>query len=493
MLIDETKVNAALCRKSFWNFIKEFWSTIIPEKPVFNWHLKYLADRAQRICERIFAGEAKESDLVCNVPPGTSKSSEFSIMLPAWCWTRMPSFRFLGASFAHDLALELSRKCRDLVKSEKYQEYFPEVKLRTDMDTKSYFVNTKGGMRYSVGSGGSPIGRHFHLIVIDDPINPQEAMSELILQNTHNWIDGSLSTRKIDGQVTAIILVMQRLHQDDPSARMLKRKDVRHVCLPATDDFRVYPQFLAQHYKDGLLDPVRLPRMVLEGWRTRGEYFFSGQYGQDPVPLGGGMFRTTELKFGVPPKMKRVVRYWDKAGSMGKGDWTAGVKVGLDFTGRIWILDVVRVRLDAYNREKLILTTAKLDGQKVVVGIEQEPGSAGKESAENTARTLAGFRVKLNPVSGKGNKEARWDPLASMVNSGNVFMPGTCVKDSHWGNEFVEEMRFAPFATHDDQVDAASGAFSLLIRGKARCGGMKRRGQTDTVRGPSIFAHEGNE
>jgi len=115
MMLDQDKVEAALCRKSFYHFLKSFWSTIIPEAPVFNWHLKYLCDRAQRICERIFKSEPRDSDLAVNVPPGTSKSTVFSIMLPAWCWTRMPSFRFLGASFAHDLSLDLSRKCRDLV------------------------------------------------------------------------------------------------------------------------------------------------------------------------------------------------------------------------------------------------------------------------------------------------------------------------------------------------------------------------------------------
>jgi len=469
MIVDPDKVEAALYRKSFYEFLKAFWHVIIPEKPVFNWHLKYLCDRAQRICERIFLGEPKDGDLVCNVPPGTSKSSVFSIMLPAWCWTRMPSFRFLGASFAHDLSLDLSRKCRDLIKSEKYQKLFPNIELRSDQDTKSYFVNTKGGMRYSVGAGGSPLGRHFHLIVIDDPINPQEAMSELVIKSTNGWIDGSLSTRKIDAQVSCIILVMQRLHQDDPSAFMLKKGNVRHVCLPATDEYHIYPERMKEYYKDGLLDPIRLPKAVLDNWETYGSYFFSGQYGQDPVPLGGGMFKTDCLKEGFPPKIKMTIRYWDKAGSLGKGDWTAGVKMGMDHTGRIWVLDVQRVRLDAFRREKLIHQTAVIDGSKVRIGVEQEPGSSGKESAENTARTLIGFRVTLNPVSGKGAKEQRWDPLATQINAGNVYYA-----DGPWVKDFKEELKFAPFGSHDDQIDAAAGAMSMLIRGRARVGGLKR-------------------
>jgi len=330
-------------------------------------------------------------------------------------------------------------------------------------------------MRYSVGSGGSPIGRHFHLIVIDDPINPQDALSDLVLNTTNAWIDGSLSTRKIDGRVTAMILVMPRLHQDDPTAKMLKRKDVRHVCLPATSEFKIFPKFLEEQYKDGLLDSVRLPEEVLDGWRAKGDYFFSGQYGQDPVPLGGGMFKTTEIKYGYPTKMKRVVRYWDKAGSLGAGDWTAGVKMGLDWNDRIWILDVKRVRLDAFRREKLILQTAEMDSTKVRIGVEQEPGSSGKESAENTARTLIGFRVVLNPVSGKGNKEARWDPFATQVNAGNVYLSGSSVKDTPWAEAFLEELRFAPFGSHDDQIDAAAGALSMLIKGRARVGGVKRK------------------
>lgn len=460
-----------LCRASFFAFLKEFWHQVIPEKPHWNFHIKYLCKRMQAVAERVFRGEAKKWDLVVNVPPGTSKSSIISIFFPAWVWTRMPTARVLGASYTHNLALDLSRKCRDVVMSDKYQSMYPNIKIRSDQSTKTYFVNTQGGMRLSVGSGGSPLGYHFHFLLVDDPINPQEAISDTVLKSTNDWIDRQISTRKIDARVTVMILVMQRLAQGDPAAEMLKKKKVSHVCLPATDEYDIVPAEMRKFYKDGLLDPVRLPHVVLDEWRERGDYFFSGQFGQNPVPLGGGVFKVDgirTLRSGELPKMRKVVRYWDKAGTLDGGDWTVGAKLGVDDSMRVYVLDVVRVRLDSYRREKLMRGIAESDGVRVVIGIEQEPGSSGKESAEATARTLIGYTVKLNPVSGKGEKIIRWDPFSTQVNAGNVS-----IVDAPWNKEYLDELRFAPFGTHDDQIDASSGAFSLLLKGRTRVGGMQ--------------------
>ena len=142
-------VERDLCRSSFFYFLKKFWHIVIAENPHYNFHIKYLCKRMQAVAERVFRGEEKKWDLVVNVPPGTSKSSIISIFFPAWVWTRMPSARILGASYTHNLALDLSRKCRDVVMSDEYRTMFPDVKIRSDQSNKSYFMNTKGGMRLS--------------------------------------------------------------------------------------------------------------------------------------------------------------------------------------------------------------------------------------------------------------------------------------------------------------------------------------------------------
>ena len=469
--LDADRLKIRLVKNSFYEFVKEFWSTVVAERPVWNWHIKYLCDQAQAVMERVMREEPKEYDLVTNVPPGTSKSTIFSIMLPAWAWARKPSLRFICCSYDSNLAWNLSRKCRKVIKSEKYQRWFPEVSLVSDQDTKTLFANSEGGERYAVGSGGGIIGNHAHCIIIDDPLDPKRAASDVELEAVNNWIKEELSGRKVDKRVTATMVIMQRLHQTDPSAVMVKSGGVRHIKLPATTEGEVLPAELEVNYKDGLLDPIRMPQSVLEEIKAgpRGMFVFSGQYLQDPVPPGGGMFQTFKFMVDKPPplaKFKRLVRYWDKAATQSGGAYTVGLLMGTDPDDVFWVLDVVRVQFDSNRREKLILSTAQRDGRGVWVGLEQEPGSGGKESTENTVRNLAGFIVRYNKPT--GDKELRADPYSVQVNAGNVRLaPGK------WNDDYIEELRYFPFSTYKDQVDASSGAFGLLYKKKIRLGGLE--------------------
>jgi predicted phage terminase large subunit-like protein len=392
--------------------------------------------------------------------------------------------------------MDLSRKSRDVIKSEKYRAAFPEIKLRSDQDVKSYFANTAGGARMATSTGGAILGFHGHFIVIDDPLNPNEALSEIELENANNWMDNTLSQRKVDKNITPTILIMQRLHQNDPSAHMEKvareaqqiairageinpSLKLKHVCLPAelTDD--VKPRGLRKYYnRDRLMDGVRLPMSVLNDARARGSYFYSGQFLQNPVPLGGGMFKTDRIRIDTPPPLntfKMIVRYWDKAGTADDGAYTAGPKLGLDREGRFWILHCTRGQWSSDRRETIIKQTAQRDGRRVIVGVEQEPGSAGKESAEGTAKNLAGFRVRIdNPT---GDKVLRADPFSVQVNNRNVFMV-----EGEWNQDYIDELKFFPLSTYKDQVDASSGGFKLLTKGKKKVGAMKRSGEVSGVR-----------
>ena len=462
-------IKASLCRSSLERFVRAFWHTVNPVKLVWNWHMEVVCRELQRVAERVFRGEAKEHDLVINIPPGSSKSTLVSIMFPAWVWTRMPTARFICVSYAYQLALDLSRKCRDVLRSELYARMYPQIRMRHDQDAKGYFVNTLGGDRYCAGSGGSVTGLHAHFILIDDPLDPNEATSDLELDRTNYWITNTLPSRKVDQNVSVTVLVMQRLHQDDPTNVFMNRGNVRQIKLPATVDWDVSPPELASRYVGGLLDTERLPRQVLEQVaKDVGDYGFAGQYGQDPVPLGGGMFRTSELKYeNSAPEMRRVIRFWDKAGTTStRGAYTVGLKLGLAKDGSLWVTDVVRVRLDSFRREKLIREIARLDGKRCEVGIEEEPGSGGKESAENTVRRLIGYTVRV--VRPHGTKESRAEPVSVQVNKGNLFL----VK-AGWNKEFVQEMRFFPYSKFKDQIDALSGAFTIVSGGRRRVGGIK--------------------
>lgn len=475
--VDEYSLTASICRDSFWDFVQEFWEFVVPERPVWNWHMEYLATELQKVAERVFAGLPKEYDTIINIPPGTSKSTICSVLFPMWTWTRMPSARCLCGSYAYPLALDLSRKSRDLLNSVKYQKCFPNIALRLDQDTKGYFANTNGGVRYAFGVNGSVLGMHGHFIIVDDPLDPNRATSDAELKSTNLWMRETLSGRKVDKAVTAEILVMQRLHQNDPSGdRLSNRKvPVHHICIPAKVSEFVSPPELKEKYVDGLMDPIRLSEEVLENAKaTLQEYGYACQYDENPIPRGGGMFKTDRFSIipNAPPNLRKVVRYWDKAGTSGGGAFTVGVKMGVDFDPanknyipKYYIIDVQRVQFESMLRERLVKNTAERDGRHCQVWIEQEPGSSGKDSVNACIRMLAGFSARADRVT--GDKELRADTYSTQVNAGNVFL----VKGL-WNNEFIEEHKFFPYSKYKDQVDGASGAFNILSKPKLIIGAL---------------------
>jgi len=129
MLIDRNELEASICEDSLYDFVKQFWHEIIPEEPVWNWHIEVLCHYLQEAAERVFLGLPKEHDLVINVPPGTTKSTVASVMFPAWCWIRMPTCRIIGTSWAHHLATDMSRKSRDVIRSDRWTSLFGESAL----------------------------------------------------------------------------------------------------------------------------------------------------------------------------------------------------------------------------------------------------------------------------------------------------------------------------------------------------------------------------
>jgi predicted phage terminase large subunit-like protein len=467
--INKYDLRASILRDSFVDFVRFFWDTICPEKMVENWHIPYLCGELQTMAEKVFRGEPRDEDMIINISPGTSKSTICSIMFPAWVWTRMPSARLICGSYAYMLALELSRKTRMLVESELHRAYFPEVELMDDQNTKEYFVTKQGGGRRAVGTGGSITGFHAHFILVDDPIDPQGALSEADLKAANLWMRETLPTRKVDKALTPTVLIMQRLHQNDCTGDWLSRQrvGVKHICLPAELSDNVKPESTREKYVDGLMDPVRLPRHILrENEVTLGQYGYSGQFGQRPTPRGGGMFRASRIEIDTPPRtFVSRVRYWDKAGTKDGGAYTAGVLMGKDLEGQWWVTDVKRGQWDSAEREKIIRQTAEIDGIGVIVGVEQEPGSGGKESAENTVRRLAGFRVRVDRPT--GDKVLRADPFSVQVNMGNVK-----IVRGEWNHAFLEELEHFPNSTYKDQTDACSGAFALQAKVRRRIGGL---------------------
>ena len=474
-------VTRELNNRSLYNFLQYFWKNVSPHKFTPNWHIEYLCRELEKLAENVGDRKPREYDLIINVPPGSTKTITCSIMFPVWCWTRWPWMRFITASYSGQLSLESAEYARELIRSTEFQEVYPDLEIKDDKDTKGNFRIAQrvpglskvrkpklvaGGNRYSTSVGGTLTGFHGDILIVDDPLNPQQAVSDVELANVNHWMEQTLPTRKTDKDVTPTILIMQRLHQDDPTGHTLakKKENIKHISIPGEcRNYKEYvqPQELLKYYTDDVMDPKRLPWRVLQDLEIDlGQYGYAGQIGQNPTPPGGGMFKVDMFQIlNTLPNEEHIVktvRYWDKAATQDDGAYTVGVKMGLLNNGRWIILDVRRGRWSTEVRERVILDTAINDGYDTVVWLEQEPGSAGKESSENTIRNLAGFAVYAERPT--GNKEQRATPYSVQVNNRNILL-----MNSIWNRDFIEEHRFFPHGTYKDQVDAAGGAFSRLI------------------------------
>ena len=319
--IDFDKARAALCQKKLSFFVREFWDIVVQDPLIWAPHLDIFCNEVQVMFERIFRREEKMYDLIINVPPGTSKSTIITIMAPVWAWCCDPSVRIISSSYSEALSTEHAVKSRDIVKSDKYRLYFPEVALKKDEDNKTNYKTTRGGQRFATSTGGTVTGTHAHIIIIDDPLNPKQAASEAQLYEANFWFDKTIPTRKVDKKVSVMVVVMQRLATNDPTGHLLEKKKegIRHVCLPGELSSNVKPDEYRSIYVDGMLDPARLGRSVLDELRIDlGADGYAGQIGQLPVPAGGLIWKkwfrlVPDERFPAKDKLSQFGTDWDLA------------------------------------------------------------------------------------------------------------------------------------------------------------------------------------
>ncbi len=481
---------------SMFYYVQEMWSQVCADKPKWNWHIPYLCAELTNVAVRVSKGIISPYDLLINIPPGTTKSLLTSVFFPSWCWTRWPWMQFIKTSHSASLSLEHAEMCRDLVISEKYETWYPHIRIKRDKKAKSNFrvmhkdkktdIWTIGGNLYSTSIGGTLTGMHAHINLVDDPIDPFKALSDVELASTNRFVSNVLPTRTKDKETCPTIMIMQRVVEGDPSDEMLDQQKqglgVKHICLPGkletkSDEERVSPPELKKYYIEDFLDPVRLGQGALDKLKIKlGQYGYAGQIQQDSTIPGGGMFDTTKFKIIKHEKINweyhliRTTRYWDKAATDQGGAFTAGVKIAELRNNRYVVLDVVRGQWSTNKRESIIKQTAVQDGPNVLQKIEQEPGSGGKDSAQGTIINLQGIGAPIQAERPTGDKVYRADPWSVRVNDGRVYLI-----EGSWNDEYINEHRKFPMGKYKDQVDASSGAYSELFNvNRAGVWGKKR-------------------
>src|SRR5215472_8065752 len=170
--------------------------------------------------------------LIINLPPRHLKSLMASIAFPAWCLGHDPSAQILCVSYAQDLADKLARDCRSIMMSRRYRQIFA-TRLATQRQAVEEFITTRQGYRLATSTGGVLTGRGADIIIIDDPLKPEEALSQAQRKAGNEWYDHTLYSRQNDKRRGAIVIIMQRLHEDDLVGHVLAQEPWEVLSFPA--------------------------------------------------------------------------------------------------------------------------------------------------------------------------------------------------------------------------------------------------------------------
>lgn len=492
--------------ESLLGFITRAWSVLEPETPfVSGWCIEALCDHL----EAVSRGELTR--LLINVPPGATKSMTSNVFWPAWEWgpRAMPHLRYISASYEQGLSVDHMRRCRETIESDWYQSKWP-TEFKADQNQKTLYANSRTGWRKASSVASSLVGYRGDRVIVDDPHDVKKVESDTVRQEVLRWFSETIPTRLNNLDLSAIIVIMQRVHAQDVSGLIIaKELGYEHLCLPmeyepitrcftsvprkdgtepelvvrVLDEAEplpvyeegeegaelLYPQDRREEEGE-LLWPERFSAKAVETLKKAfrawgGTYAEAGQLAQRPAPREGGMLKRAWFKFvdvdELPKSFSKRCRGWDLGVSTTKrSPYTVGTKLAID-DGDVYILDVVRERMEAHSMYELLRTTAVADGRQVEQSLPQDPGQAGKDQKRHLAKLFPGYDVHFSPES--GSKVDRAQPFAAQAEAGNVY-----ILRGAWNDTFLGEAGLFPNGEFLDQIDATSRAYMRLIAKKPR-------------------------
>lgn len=448
---------------------------------LWGWWLDEVARELEQFHDDLIAG--RRPKLALMAPPQIGKSSMVQDFV-AWNVGKHPDTKTIFASYSEELGSSANKNLQRTIRSTEFQKIFPGLAIGAPGWAANAnlveFADHKGCFRNTT-VGGQTTGFRLDLGIIDDPVKGrEEANSRLIRDKTWNWFTEEFFNRF--SNTAGLLITMTRWHLDDVLGRFLDRfkDEVRVLRYPALaerdelhrlSDWQLTPKGLVRTLKlvhraaGEPLFPEHKPLDFLrERQRVLSEASWHSLFQQNPLTPGGGVLPIERLRI-LPvldhAKIASSIRYWDKGGATNSGDgaYTAGVLMHKMIDGAFVIAQVARGRWAVAERERRMRTYSESDrnlcGGSYRIYVEQEPGSAGQESVENTIRNLISFSVFPDKVT--GSKQVRAEPFAAQVQGGNVWLI-----DGDWVTPFLEECEAWPNGKYKDQIDAAAGAFNKL-------------------------------
>jgi predicted phage terminase large subunit-like protein len=445
---NELALLSAILRRDFAIFIAKVFETLCHGEDFHdNWHLDCLAHHLA------LAASGQRIRLIINLPPRSLKSIAASVALPAWLLGHDPSCRIISVSYSEELARKHARDCRIVIESDWYRSTFPATHLSRRKNTETEITTTHHGFRLATSIGGTLTGRGGNVLIIDDPIKPADAESEAERRKVNDWYDKTLFSRLDNKEAGAVIVVMQRLHEDDLTGYLMEKGEFDVLALPA---IAIEEQSLPIgqgrfHLRSPgePLHPARESLATLERIKTSvGSRVFEGQYQQSPVPAEGNLFKASWLRrYSGDPRRENfsnVVQSWDTATKVGAGnDYSVCTTWGIQ-KNTYYLLDVLRGRWEYPDLLRTAKTNAETHQINTVLIEDANSGAALIQSLRQDSQ------LNVVPIKPKLDKMTRAAQQSAAIEAGRVLLP----EQAPWLAELERELLGFPTARHDDQVDS---------------------------------------
>jgi predicted phage terminase large subunit-like protein len=448
-----------LLRTDFASFIAQVFLTVVgSQKFLPSWHIDVMADRMTDAKDGVIRR------LIITLPPRSIKSISASVAWAAWILGHDPTARIFCASYSEDLAKKHARDFRKVLESDWYKRAFPRTRLSRQRKATHDLETTQGGGRFTTSVSGTATGRGGDYIIIDDPIKPNDAKYPVRRKFVNDWFDNTILSRLDNKNTGVIVIIMQRVHQDDLVGHVLETSDWDHLSLPAIaetrETFTLANERTVGREIGEALHPDRESLEVLKEIETSiGHFNFMAQYQQTPVPECGNLIRWQWFQFyeELPPLgggMDRIVQSWDTALSISDtADWSVCTTWAI--RGETFCLvDIFRKRLEFPSLLRAVADLKKRhDARDVLI----EDVGAGKALIQQLRDQRLVRPIAIKP---DGSKSDRMGAQTPVIEAGRVYLP----MSSSWLDAFHSEVLAFPGGKHDDQVDSMSQFLAWAIR-----------------------------
>jgi predicted phage terminase large subunit-like protein len=417
-----------------------------------NWHQEAICSAL----ERVVIGDCKR--LIINIPPRSGKTEIAVINYLAWCMGNFPDSEFIHASYSKRLATSNAYNVRAMMQHEVYKQIFDHTSIKSDSSAKDEFRTDQGGIVYATGAEGTITGygagkmrdTFGGAIVIDDPHKAGEANSDTMRANVIDWFSTTMESRK-NRPDTPIIVIMQRLHEEDLSGWLLgggNGEEWEHLNISAEPESGVS------------FWPEQFPIEDLKRKEESNSYVYAGQYLQRPAPIGGGIFKDEWWQYynGTPDFKWRGIYVDTAMKTKEQNDFSVFQCWGLTANNKAYLIDMVRGKWEAPEllaqaRAFYAKHRQEKNGTLRYMKVED------KASGTGLIQTLQREGVNVMAIQRNVDKVTRAYDAAPSVEAGHVYLP----KSESFVSDILREATQFPNGAHDDCLDPLMDAISDML------------------------------